>query len=73
MLDGISGNRLKVEDKLITPAELANRLQVPMGWIYRHASELGAYHLGKYLRFSWSRVLEHINSSARKPVRSEGD
>jgi predicted DNA-binding transcriptional regulator AlpA len=43
---------------LLTPEELAERLQMKRGWVYRHARKLGAYHLGKYLRFSWPKVIE---------------
>ena len=46
---------------LLTVQELAERLQLKASWVYSHANELGAYRLGKYLRFSWSRVLQHLN------------
>jgi hypothetical protein len=49
---------VKTEEVLLTPQELAARLQVTPGWVYRHAGRLRAFHLGKYLRFSWPRVLE---------------
>lgn len=52
------------EQTLLTPQELAQRLQVTPGWVYRHARRLGAYHIGKYLRFSWVRVLEALDSEA---------
>jgi hypothetical protein len=42
----------------LTVKEVAVRLCVSRNWVYSHADVLGAYHLGKYLRFSWSRVLE---------------
>jgi hypothetical protein len=41
---------------LLTAHELADRLRVRDSWIYSHADELGAYRLGKYLRFDWERV-----------------
>jgi excisionase family DNA binding protein len=44
----------------LTVEEVAVRLCVSRNWIYTHASELGAYRLGKYLRFSWSTVLERL-------------
>jgi hypothetical protein len=53
-----------VEDVNSTPfltvRELATRLQVNPAWIYAHADYLGAYHLGKHLRFSWRRVLQRL-------------
>lgn len=45
---------------LLTVEEVAARLGVSRNWVYGHASELGVYRLGKYLRFSWPRVLERL-------------
>lgn len=45
---------------LLTVDEVAARLSVSRNWVYNHASEIGAYRLGKYLRFSWPRVLERL-------------
>jgi excisionase family DNA binding protein len=58
--------------ELLTVSELAERLQVKVSWVYTHADELGAYRLGKYLRFDWYRVLERlphfgIHATAAKP------
>jgi hypothetical protein len=53
---------LNSEQTLLTPQELAQRLQVTPSWVYRNAHKLGVYHLGKYLRFSWARVLEALES-----------
>lgn len=44
----------------LTVKEVAVRLCVSCNWVYSHADALGAYHLGKYLRFSWSKVLERL-------------
>jgi excisionase family DNA binding protein len=44
----------------LTVEEVAVRLCVSRNWVYNHASEIGAYRLGKYLRFSWPRVLERL-------------
>jgi hypothetical protein len=46
--------------QFLTVQEVALRLGVSRNWVYNHAEILGAYHLGKYLRFSWSRVLERL-------------
>ncbi len=48
------------ERHLLTVDEVAVRLCVSRNWVYNHASEIGAYRLGKYLRFSWPRVLERL-------------
>ncbi len=45
------------EPRLLTVHELARRLGVKATWVYRHGDQLGAYRLGKYLRFSWPKVL----------------
>jgi len=46
--------------ELLTVDDLATRLRVPRSWVYSHSKDLGAYRLGKYLRFSWARVLERL-------------
>ncbi len=50
--------------ELLTVEDLATRLQVPRSWVYSHSKDLGAYRLGKYLRFSWARVLERLEHLA---------
>ncbi len=49
-----------MDTDLLTVSEVAQRLKVKKSWVYRHAGELGAYNLRKYVRFSWERVLEHL-------------
>jgi excisionase family DNA binding protein len=48
------------DSDLLTVDEIAARLRVKSSWVYTHADELGALRLGKYLRFSWERVLAHL-------------
>lgn len=56
------------ENDLLTVPELATRLRVRASWVYSHADELGALRLGKYLRFSWARVLSHlVDGASRQP------
>lgn len=50
---------------LLTVDELAGRLRVKPSWVYTHADDLGGYRLGKYLRFSWARVIEHLERVTR--------
>lgn len=52
------------ESKLLKVDELAEWLRVKESWVYVHADELGAYHLGKYLRFSLSRVQKILEDGA---------
>ena len=54
-----------IPDALLTVDELAARLRLKPSWIYTHADELGGYRLGKYLRFSWARVIQRLENVAR--------
>lgn len=58
-------------DEILTVPELANRLRMKPSWIYGHADELGAYRLGKYLRFSWPRVLSRLNTGIEVGVAAQ--
>jgi excisionase family DNA binding protein len=44
----------------LTVEEVAARLGVSRNWVYTHANELGVCRLGKYLRFSSTRVLARL-------------
>lgn len=50
----------RTDDQLLTVDEVATRLSVSRNWVYNHADAIGGYRLGKYLRFSWPRVLEQL-------------
>jgi hypothetical protein len=52
---------------LLTPGELAKRLKVKASWVYEHADQLGAYRLGKYLRFDMERVFERLKRGGLGP------
>jgi hypothetical protein len=64
-------------EELLTVSELAVRLKVKRSWVYSHSGDLGALHLGKYIRFEWERVLQrlakgvpietHAGSATRRP------
>ena len=47
---------------LLTVQQIADRLQLKRSWVYSNAESLGAYRVGKYLRFRWDRVLEKLES-----------
>lgn len=55
------------DQEILTVPELAERLRVRSSWVYSHADTLGAYRLGKYLRFSWTRVLQHLEQAGLTP------
>jgi len=48
---------LRAED-ILTPEELAERLKVPVSWVYKKsaASAFPVLRCGRYLRFSWPEV-----------------
>ena len=58
---------------LLTPMQLAKRLQVKVSWIYektrgqgRDAHPLPVLRCGKYLRFSWPEVVEWLRVNRNK-------
>ncbi len=53
---------LKAQETLLTAQEVADILRVRPSWVYDHADDLGAFWLGKYLRFSLSRLMERLES-----------
>ena len=59
MKDARDGDK-RTEEGLITVQQVADLLQLKPSWVYSHSGDLGAYRLGKYLRFSLSRVLERL-------------
>ena len=61
-------NPAMTTDDVLTVPELASRLRVKSSWVYGHADELGAYRLGKYLRFSWFRVLDRLNRDSESQI-----
>jgi hypothetical protein len=49
---------------LLTVSQLSSKLQVKRSWVYSHADQLGAFRVGKYLRFSWTRVCDRLTPLA---------
>ena len=47
------------ESRLLTPEELANRLQVPRSWVYEQSrmGNIPTHRLGRYIRFDLHEVL----------------
>ena len=50
---------------LLTAEELANKLKVPLSWIYDRTRQSGPeklphYKLGKYLRFSEDEIIGYL-------------
>ena len=49
---------------ILTPEELAQRLKVPLSWIYKKSAANGmpVLRCGHYLRFSWPEVCAWLRS-----------
>ncbi len=58
------------DGSVLTVVELAKKLKVPPSWVYAHADSLGAYRLGKYIRFDWRTVQERLSAGAIPPAES---
>ncbi len=59
------------QPEVLTPVESAVFLRVGISWIYRHANQLGACRVGKFLRFQRKRLQEYLDSTRtenRKPT-----
>lgn len=62
LIERSSGKENDVEShEILTPSQLAGRLQLPVSWIYRHvergcSNPLPCLRCGHYLRFSWPDV-----------------
>jgi hypothetical protein len=59
---------------ILTPAELAKRLKVPNSWVYeklrpRQTNPLPCFHIGHYLRFSWTAVCVWLESTSNVKPR----
>ena len=59
--------------EILTPGQLAKRLQVKVSWVYEktrnHRLEkhpLPVLRCGKYLRFSWSEVVQWLKAQREK-------
>ena len=70
MTTPVQDNTFHKADALLNVGEVAARLRVHKSWVYEHADDLGAYRLGKYLRFDWSRVVAHmeVGSPNQRPI-----
>jgi hypothetical protein len=55
---------LKAED-ILTPEQLADRLQVPLSWVYKKSAADGipVLRCGRYLRFYWPDVCAKLRSN----------
>lgn len=60
--------------ELLTPAQLAARLQLPVSWVYEHtqskaSNPLPVLRCGKHLRFAWNDIEHWMREQGQnKPV-----
>lgn len=47
---------------ILTPKQLAERLQVPVSWVYKQKGSMPVLKCGKYLRFDWQAVVEWLRN-----------
>lgn len=57
---------------VLTPKQLAERLQVPLSWVYKHTDNsrkrrLPVLRLEGYLRFSWPEVCAWMREGRNNP------
>jgi predicted DNA-binding transcriptional regulator AlpA len=59
---------------ILTPRQLAERLQVKLSWVYESTRGRGRFggtplpvlKVGKYLRFSWQDIVEWLRTNRGK-------
>ena len=64
---------MNTQNTLLTVQELADLLKLKPSWVYEHADDLGAYRLGKYVRFSLPRVIQRLEDADRPPIGVQPD
>lgn len=56
--------------ELITVQDLAKRLNVPVSWVYQRTSRgqhsIPHIKMGKYVRFSWSQVVQFLEENTQR-------
>jgi excisionase family DNA binding protein len=64
-LAAMPANRAPVEPAdILTPAELAKRLKLPLSWVYKQSAKgsIPVLRCGGYLRFDWTAVSAWLRS-----------
>jgi predicted DNA-binding transcriptional regulator AlpA len=69
---------IKAED-ILTPQQLAERLQVGVSWVYEKSRRRGEYterplpvlRCGRYLRFCWPDVCEWLRSGTSERAKTQ--
>ena len=61
-----------MNEQLWTVEQLAERLQVPRSWVYKHLKKIPYIKLGKYVRFEPSDVDSLLQVLRKRPPVDEG-
>jgi predicted DNA-binding transcriptional regulator AlpA len=78
----VSANHSMEAEDILTPEQLAKRLQVGVSWVYEKSRPRGSHdrnplpvlRCGRYLRFYWPDVCQWLRNGAKEhatSVRSE--
>ena len=61
-----------MSEQLLTVEQVAERLQVPRSWVYKHLKEIPYIKLGKYVRFEQSDLDSLLQVLRKRPALDEG-
>jgi hypothetical protein len=69
-----TGEKERDDSHLLTVRDVAELLQVPVSWVYKHAgpqspNPLPCIKLGKYLRFRFTDIMAFLKSASANSVR----
>jgi excisionase family DNA binding protein len=67
-----NGNRNGHTAELLTPEDLADRLKVPLSWVYEQSRQgnIPTHRLGRYIRFELQEVLD--SQPAKRAKKKDG-
>ena len=59
----------KADDRLFTVQDVAQRLDVPVSWVYAQAEAgvLPSFKVGRYVRFKPAEIAEYLEAQRRGP------
>ena len=76
----LSDNRLLPIDEILTPEQVAERLQVNVSWVYEQTRKRNTIRgntdtlpyrkMGKYLRFCWREIVAWLDRQNPHPINT---
>lgn len=59
--------------EILTPSELAERLKLPVSWIYEHtrstcSNPIPVLRCGRYLRFDWADIIGWLRRQPKQAL-----